>query len=133
MPDYYYSLEGTIVPKARPRNSRSGHSYLPANYRDWKNEAIILLSAQHQGEAIADPVSISVILTGKHSQKGDADNVIGSILDAMAQAGIIADDNMKRVVSISLKLIHDKESPRALIRLETDFDLDLPEWAEKYF
>ncbi len=129
--DYYYFLEGAIVPKARPRNSRCGHSYLPTNYRVWKNEAIDLLSAQHEGEAIAVPVSISVILTGKHSQRGDADNVIGSILDAIVQAGIIKDDNMKRVVAIDLKLIHSKESPRALIRLETEIDLELPDWVGK--
>lgn len=131
--DYYYSLEGAIVPKARPRNSRKGHSYLPENYRDWKSEAIITLAAQHIGEPLGGPVAIAVILIGKHSQKGDGDNVLGSILDAMVQAEILTDDNLKRLPSVRLDLIHSKDAPSARIRVSTDFDLDLPDWVRQYF
>ena len=133
MPTFYYSLEGAIVPKARPRNSRCGHSYLPGNYREWKNEAIILLAAQHQGPAFDVPVAISIILTGKHSQRGDGDNVMGSILDVMVQAEILTDDNLKQLPSVSLVLIHSSDPPLARIRVSTELDLQIPDWAEQYF
>lgn len=133
MPTFYYSLEGAIVPKARPRNSRSGHSYLPKNYREWKSDAIILLTAQHQGAAFDVPVAVSILLTGKHSQRGDGDNVMGSILDAMVQAEILTDDNLKQLPSVSLVLIHSSDLPLARIRVSTEFDLQIPDWASQYF
>ncbi len=133
MPDYYYSLEGAIVPKARPRNSRKGHSYLPEDYREWKSNAIDALADQHSGVAFDVPVAIAVILAGKHSRQGDGDNVMGSILDAMVQAEILTDDNLKRLPSVRLDLIHSKEPPSAMIRVSTEFELSLPDWAKEYF
>ena len=40
-----YKLTGKITPKARPRLGRGG-VYLPANYRDWKQNAILELLTQ---------------------------------------------------------------------------------------
>ena len=113
-----YLLDGGIVPKARPRGTPTGRHYLPQNYRDWKDAAIWELKQQHQGEPIAVPVQIEITLTGKHSRRGDADNIAGAILDAMVQAGILLDDNLTRIPSLSIKLIHNGDRPETHIKIE---------------
>ena len=112
-----FTLTETIVPKARPRSGKNRSHYLPENYREWKNQAIWELRQQHQGEAIAVPVAIEITLTGKHSRRGDADNIAGAILDAMVQAGILIDDNLTRIPSLSIKLIHNGEKPSTTIKI----------------
>lgn len=84
-----YHLTGKITAKARPRLSK-GHAYLPSKYRDWKESAILELRTQL---APTEPISrceISIIIGGK--QRGDLDNIFGSIADALVQSGIILDD-----------------------------------------
>lgn len=94
------TLSGKITPKARPRVS-GGHAYLPANYRKWKDAAIASLRLQ-----IPDSwqprcgVSVSIAIGGK--QRGDADNVAGAILDALVQAGVLEDDRLSCVPSLSI-------------------------------
>lgn len=112
-----FALNGEIVPKARPRSGKNRSHYLPENYRDWKQSAIWELQRQHQGEPIAVPVAIEITLTGKHSRRGDADNIAGAILDAMVQAGILIDDNLTRIPSLSIRLIHNGEKPSTTIKV----------------
>jgi Holliday junction resolvase RusA-like endonuclease len=113
-----FTLTDTIIPKARPRGLSTGRHYLPQNYRDWKNNAIWELRQQHHGGAIAEPVAIEIILIGKHSRRGDADNIAGAILDAMVQAGIIKDDNLTRIPSLKIQLIYSGEPPETHIKVE---------------
>jgi len=115
----HFTLSENIVPKARPRGTPTGRHYLPQNYRDWKQSAIWELRQQHHGEPIAVPVQVEITLTGKHSRRGDADNIAGAILDAMVQAGILIDDNLTRIPSLSIKLIHNGEKPSTTIKIET--------------
>lgn len=113
-----YILNGEIVPKARPRGTPNGRHYLPKNYREWKEAAIWELKQQHNGMAIAVPVGVEIILLGKHRRRGDADNIAGAILDAMVQAGILVDDNLSRVPSLSIKLIHNGDRPSTQIKVD---------------
>ena len=113
-----FTLTDTIIPKARPRGLSTGRHYLPDNYRDWKANAIWELRQQHHGSPIAVPVAIEITLIGKHSRRGDADNIAGAILDAMVQAGIIKDDNLTRIPSLSIKLIYSGDPPETLIKVE---------------
>ena len=100
-------LQGPIVPKARPRVSR-GRAYLPPKYRQWKLGAIAEFKRQWGARgAITVPVAISISLRGKHSRRGDLDNVAGSILDALQDAGVLRNDNSKAVPSLSIRLAHD--------------------------
>ena len=58
-------------------------------------------------EAAGTPLEraeVTISLTGKHNRQGDADNVAGSILDALVQARVLVDDNMKRVPSLTIAL-----------------------------
>lgn len=132
MPNYHYILEGEIVPKARPRSNARGRSYLPQNYRDWKNNAIWELRKQHTGAAIANAVCVDIVLLGKHSRRGDADNIAGSIWDAMVQAGIIQNDNLKSIPAMSLQLFLGKKLPTALIRISPDIPTVPPIWVGEF-
>ena len=123
------TLTDTIVPKARPRGTPTGRHYLPQNYRNWKTNAIWELKQQHQGSPIAVPVQIEILLIGKHSRRGDADNIAGAILDAMVQAGILKDDNLTRIPSLSLKLFHNPDDPVAHIRIE-EYKPRFPDWIQ---
>lgn len=111
-------LAGAIVPKARPRFSKNGAAYLPTGYRDWKDGATAALAAQWGNRGpIAVPVAIAIHLRGKHNRAADADNVGGSLMDALVQAGILANDNLRAVPSLAVTLDHGKQMPSALIHL----------------
>lgn len=111
-----YTLEGSIVPKARPRLG-NGRGYLPANYRQWKKGAQVQLLSQPRPDKPMEDVAITITLSGKHSRRGDSDNISGSILDALVTAGIIRDDNLKCVPSLSLSLSYSKDDPVAEIEI----------------
>jgi Holliday junction resolvase RusA-like endonuclease len=111
-----FTLPGNVVPKARPRITRNG-SFIPKNYRCWKTLAISRMKQQYQGETLQQ-AAVAIVLTGKHPRRGDLDNLSGSILDALVQAGILRDDNMTVVSSLSIRLEWDKKTePLAIVRL----------------
>ena len=110
-----YRLEGSIAPKARPRFSR--HAYLPESYRQWRNDAELQLLAQGIPPHPLGKSSIEIILAGKHSRRGDCDNIAGSILDALVAVGILKNDNLANIPELSIALHHSKESPIALIKI----------------
>ena len=115
---YTFELLGPIVPKARPRVTSRG-SHLPENYREWKDSAIADISGQYQGSPL-EYAEVTISLSGKHSRKGDADNVAGSILDALVQSGVLVDDNMKRVPSLTICLDWQKKvEPKTVVVLST--------------
>ena len=115
---YTFSLNGPIVPKARPRVTKRG-SHLPENYREWKDAAIADIESQYQGEPL-EYAEVTISLTGKHNRQGDADNVAGSVLDALVQAKVLVDDNMKRVPSLTICLNWKKKAePKAVVVLST--------------
>lgn len=114
-----FNLTGPIVPKARARTTANG-TYHPHRYTDWKKSAIADISSQYDGQPL-EKASVSIQLTGKHSRRGDADNVAGSILDALVQARVLVDDNMKRVPSLAFSLEWDKKSePMATVVLSSE-------------
>ena len=110
-----YSLEGPIAPKARPRFNR--HAYLPESYRDWRNDAELQLISQGIPQHPLQTTSIEIILSGKHSRRGDADNISGAILEALVSVAVIRNDNLASIPELSIKLHHSKQSPIALITI----------------
>lgn len=127
----YFLLEGEIVPKARPRSGANGRHYLPDNYRYWKDNAVWELKKQHSGTAIYHPVCVDIVLLGKHSRRGDGDNIAGSVWDALVQAGILRDDNLNNIPAMSLQLFWGTEAPTTLIRLSTVLPLHPPVWGDR--
>jgi Holliday junction resolvase RusA-like endonuclease len=104
------TLSGQIIPKARPRVTVAG-TYMPHNYQRWKAQAIAAIRQQYQGDPIARTKTITITLTGKHSRRGDADNISGSILDSLVQAGVLVNDNLVAVPSLSINLLYSKADP----------------------
>lgn len=115
--NYVLELEGCVIPKARPRGTSKGsHHYLPQGYREWKDAAIACLRKQQPPLKLSG-VRVDVVLEGKHRRQGDADNIIGSLMDALVQAGILANDNLVCVTGISLELNYNKDNPRTIIAI----------------
>jgi Holliday junction resolvase RusA-like endonuclease len=95
-----YQLKGKITPKARPKLG-NGRAYLPANYRDWKELAILQLESQGVPQIPIDKAVVSIAIGGK--QRGDLDNIAGAILDALVQSGILLDDRLSVVSKLSIE------------------------------
>jgi Holliday junction resolvase RusA-like endonuclease len=102
-----FKLTGRIVPKARPRLSGS-RVHLPENYRNWKELAVSDLIDQKTPDLmpIKSPILLSVEYHG--SAVGDADNIIGSIMDALVAAQILHNDGLNIVSSLSFVHIKSK-------------------------
>lgn len=92
-------LEGRVVPKARPRFNGT-RAYTKGNYAAWKNDAIKNLLSLNL-DSIEVPVSLSVIAVG--FLRGDADNIVGSVMDALVQSGVLPNDTLSWVPKISLE------------------------------
>jgi Holliday junction resolvase RusA-like endonuclease len=101
-----FKLEGKIVPKARPRVG-NGRGYLPSNYREWKNDAIVQLFSQHQMSRLIEKCQIEIEIGGK--QRGDLDNIAGSVLDALVQAGVLVDDRLSVVSKLTIEHFPDRK------------------------
>ncbi len=115
---YTFELLGPIVPKARARTTANG-TYHPHRYNEWKRLAIADISSQYRGTPL-ERAEVTISLTGKHNRQGDADNVAGSILDALVQAKVLVDDNMRRVPSLTIALDWKKKvEPKAVVVLST--------------
>jgi len=107
-----YILTGKITPKARPRLG-SGGAYLPSKYRAWKNDAIAQLFGQRQGLPPISKCQIEIEIGGK--QRGDCDNIAGSILDALVQANILVDDRLSVVSKLTIEHFPDREFGAAIL------------------
>ena len=90
-----FFVVGKCVPKARPRFG-GGHSYLPKRYRECK-EHFIIQFADQAGEDWNPPSHCRIEFDLIGNFRGDADNIIGTYLDAMVQAGTITDDRINIV------------------------------------
>jgi Holliday junction resolvase RusA-like endonuclease len=103
------TIDGPVTPKARPRVAR-GQAYLPAGYRTWKDTAIASIQAQTLNTpGLPWPQAhVSIAIGGK--QRGDLDNIAGAILDALVQAGVLADDRLACVPRLTVE--HHPTGPR---------------------
>jgi Holliday junction resolvase RusA-like endonuclease len=111
-----FTLPGNVIPKARPRVTRNG-TFMPPAYKCWKTLAIARLRSQYDGPQI-EQAEVSIILRGKHPRRGDCDNIGGSVLDALVQAGILKGDNLMVVSALSVRLEWDKKTePTTIVQL----------------
>jgi len=70
---------------------------MPPKYVEWKRQAIPVLLAQAKAQNLQIPISaphkIEIALESP-SSRGDLDNWAGSVLDALVESGVLADDNL---------------------------------------
>lgn len=100
-------LDGEVQPKARPRVTKNG-TFMPREYKDWKDEAILQFQNQFKKEPIPKVEKVEVRLIGKHSRRSDADNLLGAILDALVQGLVLKNDNLVCVNEVNLKLFYNQ-------------------------
>jgi Holliday junction resolvase RusA-like endonuclease len=84
---------------------------------EWKAEAIRQLREQFKGYKITDyPVECVIVFYFGNLNRHDLDNAAAGVMDALTAAGVIEDDNVKFINSLTLSYGgHDKNNPRAEI------------------
>lgn len=68
---------------------------------------------------LGKPLKINIMIWQKDQTRRDLDNQATSILDALVAAGVIADDSIKVVQELTVKMVTiDKHNPHAIIEIE---------------
>jgi Holliday junction resolvase RusA-like endonuclease len=117
-------ISGNVVPKARPRVTSRG-TYLPKQYRGWRNQAEVEIYRQlcDLNLAIELPIpraNISLIFMGNHRKNADLDNLAGACLDALTLngAGVILDDRVTCVPKLTVEYEPNAKKTGVLIKIE---------------
>ncbi len=110
-PQISFFIPGNIVPKARPRVTVNG-TFLPKRYRTWRNQAegelILQIARQELSHLLPlEKATVNVYLTGKHRQTADADNLVGSCLDALVAVGVFKNDSLSHIQELHFKFVPD--------------------------
>lgn len=122
-------LPGIVVPKARPRVTRFG-TFMPPRYRNWRLQAEgeLILQVQRMTPVPSLPIeraTVRIRFQGKFRAQADLDNLAGAILDALTLqgAGILKNDNLSCVPSLSVEYLANDAEPGAHIEI---FPIDSP-------
>ena len=79
----------------RGRNKKTGKSvtYLDSKYKKWKDDAMILLAAQHPASIVGH---FTAVISLDQSKRGrsDADNRNKAVLDLLEKAGVVENDKL---------------------------------------
>jgi len=92
-------IDHNIEPMKRPRVS-NGHAWSPSSKQ--VDKLAWEIKQQADNTKFQNPVHISVVLGKYQSKKGDLDNILKTVFDAIVKAGVIKDDSQKYVVSASI-------------------------------
>ena len=110
---FYYLMEPKSCP--RPRVTKSGHSFMPKDYVDWK-KAFIESTIIQLSEIVVDHTTIDRPISLRcefifprpqrlqhreipskgliHASKPDLDNCVKAVMDGLSDAQIYRDDNL---------------------------------------
>jgi Holliday junction resolvase RusA-like endonuclease len=92
-------IDHNIEPMKRPRVS-NGHAWSPSSKQvdslAWE------IKQQTNNTKFKNPVYIFITLGKCQNKKGDLDNILKTILDAIVKTGMIKDDSQKYVASLSI-------------------------------
>lgn len=115
-----FNVYGDVVPKARPRFTRSGHAYTPKRTSDYESEVAAMAKRAMGGSpALETPVDAFIYVTmaippswskkrqeaalgQPHTQRPDLDNQVKAITDAIN--GIIYKDD-SQICSLHCKKV----------------------------
>jgi Holliday junction resolvase RusA-like endonuclease len=89
-------------PKARPQGGR-GHFFIPKQYQDWKRSIREYLWETYHPVPTGNPCGIRVEILGPNRSRGDVDNLLGGIFDAIqserAKGDVRAQQRMNRLMT----------------------------------
>lgn len=105
--DYIIVIDQPLFSKARPRLTRSGHAYMPADYKNAQSLMRSKIKSQWFYGPLEGPISLSMDIYGEG--RGDADNIAGAFMDA-AQGILFVDD---RVSVIPRLTVNWQKAPKA--------------------
>ena len=115
---FLLDLPDGIVPKARARVTKNG-TFHSRPYVRSQSELSWMLRRQHHTPKIQGGTwRVQIFLEGKQRRGGDADNIFGSVADALQKADVLDKDNLVRIPSIGFQFRHTKRSPRAILKLQ---------------
>lgn len=100
-PDYVIQVSMPLHSKARPRMTRSGHTYMAQSYRDAQAEMRKQVKNQWEQGPLEGPLAVHIEMHGEG--RGDLDNMTGFVLDAAGPSkgvpGILWVDDRASVIS----------------------------------
>lgn len=91
-------LNGRAVGKGRPRFGRGGVVYTATRYGQWKRDAVLQIKMLRLSDAPC-PARVECLFCNFLSS--DADNLVGSVLDALVEGEILENDSSAYVVGCS--------------------------------
>ena len=95
------------ISKARPRSFQGqSRPYMPIVYKNWLKDAKTLLEEWWVWPPLERVHLMEVEFHG--AARGDLDNRLGSVLDAMVQAKVITDDNVNVIPNVRMSFVKAK-------------------------
>lgn len=77
-------IEARAVPKGRPRFTKSGHAYTPPATKAWEDQVAWKWRSMHRfAEPFLGAISVRMIFIGKRLLRGDLDNYVKAVSDAL--------------------------------------------------
>lgn len=95
-----------LFSKARPRVTARG-TFMPKEYKQKQAEMVRQIKEQWSGEPLEGPLRLEIYLKGEG--RGDADNMIGALMDA-ANKLLWVDDRVSIIPQIQ---VHWEKAPKA--------------------
>lgn len=74
------------------RASKGGGVYRSPEYARWKEQACWVIASQSRSERLRGPFKLTMLVVPPDKRHRDLDNLLKASLDALAGAGVIAND-----------------------------------------
>lgn len=120
---FQFYLNGETPPKKNSRITlKNGRSIPSKNYQTWHAYAVAALTAQRQILALSAPIAggctVTLHFTHGDRRRRDSDNGASSILDALQDAHILADDNWQIVNTLVITNSYSKNNAGCKITIQ---------------
>lgn len=136
---HQFVIVGHPVGKGRPRFVRTtGNAYTPAKTRSWEADAKAVFSQHYRGAPADEPLSVIVtavfarpkrLMRAKdpnhripHTGKPDGDNILKAVGDALEAAGVVRNDSIINVATVSKWYAAKDEGPSVEVLIKSDKD-----------
>lgn len=103
-------------------NRKTGQRFIRSNDRvkAWQSIAVAELKRQFEGFVVTDyPIELTLVFWFDNLRRHDLDNAAAGVMDALSASGVIEDDNVKFVNTLTLQYGGvDKINPRTEIYID---------------